>query len=134
MTTTPKKRQRRIGPHSQGETMSHWEALSTAARPHLSDNPQSAANQAAFDAMIAQIKLANAEQEGLTARLRDSIRSRQVMQKEGRRLRNHLASHLRAKLGPDSELLREFVSAELNSQVGSEALQEICHAYQDQSN
>jgi len=108
MTTTPKKRRRRTGPRSRGETMSQWEALSMAARPHLADNPRSAADQAAFDALIAQIKLANAEQEGLTARLRDSIRGRQALQREGRKLRNHLASHLRAKLGPGSKLLREL--------------------------
>ncbi|MEA2693021.1 MAG: hypothetical protein QOJ16_2408 [Acidobacteriota bacterium] len=108
MTTTPKPRKRRSGPNSMGETMSSWEALSTTAKSHLADNPQAAANQAAFEALIAQIKAANAEQEGLNARLRDSIHSRQEMQKQGRSLRNHLASHLRSKLGPESDLLREF--------------------------
>jgi len=91
-----------------GEKLSSWEALSTRAKPHLADNPQATADQAAFDTLIAEIKLANAEQDGLTAKLRDSVHSRQAMQKEGRRMHNHLISHLRSKLGPDSELLREF--------------------------
>jgi hypothetical protein len=108
MTTTPKPSRRRNGPKSLGETMSSWEALSTTAKSQLADNPRAASDQAAFEALIAEIKVANAEQEGLNAKLRDSIRGRQEMAKQARLLRNHLVSHLQSKLGPESELLREF--------------------------
>lgn len=107
MTTQPQKR-RRNGPNSMGEKLSTWEALSTRAKPQLADNPLAAADQAAMDGVIAGIKAANAEQDALTAKLRDSVSGRQKMQKEGQRLHNRLISHLRSKLGPESELLREF--------------------------
>jgi hypothetical protein len=108
MTTPPKQRRARTGPNSQGETLTVWDALSTAAKPHLADNPQAAADQTALEGAIADIKAANAEQESLTARLRDSIKTRQEKAKQARILRNRIVTHLQSKFGPDSERLREF--------------------------
>jgi hypothetical protein len=108
MTTTPKQRRQRTGPNSQGETLTVWDALSTAAKPQLADIPQAAADQAAFEGHIADIKVANAEQESLIAKLRDSYKTRREMAKQARILRNRIVSHLQSKFGPDSERLREF--------------------------
>ena len=108
MTTPTKPQRRRNGPKSNGETLTVFEALSTTAKSQLADNPQAAADQAAFAEHIANIKAANAEQDSLTAKLRDSIKTRQELMREARILRNHLVAHLQSKFGPDSEMLREF--------------------------
>jgi hypothetical protein len=108
VTNTKTPRKRRTGPNSFGEKIATWDALSTAAKPHLTDNPQATADQAGFETLIGQIKVLAAEQEALTAQLRDANKSRQAAQKQGHRMRNHLVSHLKSKFGPDSEMLREF--------------------------
>jgi hypothetical protein len=106
--TPTKPRQRRNGPKSSGETLTVWDTLSTTARPHLSDNPQAAADQTSFETAIADIKEANALQDSLTAQLRDSIKSRQEKTRQARVLRNRLVAHLQSKFGPDNEMLRQF--------------------------
>jgi hypothetical protein len=106
--TTKTSRKRRKGPNSFGEKISTWEALSTAAKPHLTENPQAAADQSAFEAVIGQVKILAAEEESLTAQLRDANKSRQAAENQGKRLRHHLVSHLKSKFGPDNEMLREF--------------------------
>ena len=108
MQSIKTKHKRRQGTKSFGEKIAKWEAMSTAAKPHLTDNPQAVTDQAAFEAVIGQIKTLAAEQESLTAQVRDATRSRQMAETQALRLRNHLASHLQSKFGPDSEMLREF--------------------------
>jgi hypothetical protein len=86
VTTTKTQRKRRQGSNSFGEKISTWEALSTAAKPHLTDNPQAAVDQGGFETLIGQIKILAAEQEALTAQLRDATKSRLAAEKQGVRI------------------------------------------------
>lgn len=90
------------------QTMKKWDTLNAALKPLLTEIPAAAKDQADFEASIGRVRALAMSQDSLTGQVRDTIKSRQTEQVAARALYNRLASHLRAKFGPNSDLLLEF--------------------------
>lgn len=83
-------------------------ALHTSLIPHLADLPHLAQDHAALEPILAEVKVLENKQDQAKAQLREVNRRRIELEKEGRKVRNRLASSLRGAFGPESEKLLEF--------------------------
>jgi hypothetical protein len=90
------------------QTLKKWDTLNTAIKPLLADLPAAAKDQTDFEASIVQVKALSLTQDSLTGQVRDTIKSRLAEEQSAKSLYDRLASHLRAKFGPKSDLLLEF--------------------------
>jgi hypothetical protein len=85
-----------------------WELLSTNVKPHLAEMPYLQDIATELDALIAQAKQLDAEQEIMRGRLQDSVHQRQLLEKQGESLRRRAGSHLRGSFGFTSDNLVKF--------------------------
>lgn len=102
-------RVRRTGPGSLGETVAKWKKLASNTRQLLGDaSPQLATDLAMLEEMIAKVEGSMAEQDILSGRATILVKQRGQDVASTRIVRNRVVAHVQARLGPESEQLREF--------------------------
>jgi hypothetical protein len=85
-----------------------WELLSGNLKPHLAEMPYLQDLVTALDALAAQAKTLDNNQEVARGQLQDSIHQRQALEKQGEVLRRRAESHLRGSFGFTSDQLVQF--------------------------
>ena len=88
--------------------ITEWELLSANLRPHLAEMPFLQGLVDELDALIAQAKALNNEQELVRGRLQDIVHKRQEAEKQGERLRSRASAHLKGSFGFGSDDLVQF--------------------------
>jgi hypothetical protein len=88
--------------------ITEWELISANIKPHLADMPFLQGLVDELDALIAQAKGLDREQELARGRLQDVVHKRQEIEKQGERLRGRAASHLKGSFGFGSDDLVQF--------------------------
>jgi hypothetical protein len=88
--------------------ITEWELLNTNIKPHLQDMPYLQEIVTALDALIAEARSLDNQQEVARGQLQDMIHKRQEAEKQGETLRRRAASHLRGSFGFTSDELVQF--------------------------
>ena len=88
--------------------ITEWELLNANIKPHLQDMPYLQEIVTALDALIAQAKDLDGQQEMARGQLQDVVHKRQEAEKQGETLRRRAASHLRGSFGFTSDELVKF--------------------------
>jgi len=88
--------------------ITEWELLSANIKPHLADMPYLQDIVTQLDALIAEAKGFDSQQEVARGQLTDVVHRRQVAEKLGETLRSRAASHLKGSLGFTSDDLVKF--------------------------
>ncbi|HEX9941587.1 MAG TPA: hypothetical protein VGG03_06210 [Thermoanaerobaculia bacterium] len=88
--------------------INEWELLNSNIKPHLAEMPYLQEIVAAIEALIAEAKGLDSEQEVARGRLQDIVHRRQGVEKRGETLRRRAASHLKGSLGFSSDELVKF--------------------------
>jgi hypothetical protein len=91
-----------------GKTITNWQLLNDNLKPHLAEMPQVQPLAAELEALIAQARGIDNDQEVARGRLRELTRRRQGAEKQGESLRRRMASFLRGTFGFTSEQLIQF--------------------------
>jgi hypothetical protein len=88
--------------------ISDWELLNAALQPHLTDMPYLKDMATELQGLIADAKGMDAKQQDLRGSLQETVRQRQILQKQGGSLHLRLGSMLRGNLGFDNQTLLGF--------------------------
>ncbi|MFL6259026.1 MAG: hypothetical protein ACJ76Y_04880 [Thermoanaerobaculia bacterium] len=88
--------------------ITEWELLNTNIKPHLQEMPYLQEIVTALDALIAEAKSVDSQQEAARGQWEDLVHRRQSVEKEGESLRRRAASHLRGSFGFTSDQLVKF--------------------------
>src|SRR4051794_37177043 len=88
--------------------ITEWELINTNLKPHLPDMPYLQEIVTALDALIAEAKGLDSQQEAARSQLQDVVHRRQEVEKKGQVLRGRAASHLRGSFGFSSDELVKF--------------------------
>ena len=91
-----------------GERTANWVLLSDNLRPHLEDVPHLQTLHAELEALIAEARQVDGEQETAKGLSRELTRRKQELQTRGDNLRARLSAHLRGMFGFTSEQLIQF--------------------------
>jgi hypothetical protein len=95
-------------PKSFKENLVTWRTMANNLEPRLDDLPYLRDQHAALVALLAHAEGLQAEQAFFAAKLQDINQQRAAASREGRQLRNRIASGLQHALGAESEQLVEF--------------------------
>lgn len=93
-----------------GRTVVNWQLLNDNIKPHLAEMPQVQPIAVELEALIAEIRALDNEQEVARMRFRELTRRRRDAEKKGEALRRRVAAHLRGTFGFTSEQLIQFGS------------------------
>jgi hypothetical protein len=85
-----------------------WELLNANTKPHLAGMPHLQEIVTAIEALVAEAKGLDSEQEVARGRLQDIIHRRQDVEKRGEALRRRVAAHLKGSFGFSSDELVKF--------------------------
>ena len=88
--------------------ITEWELINTNIRPHLPEMPYLQEIVTALEALIAEAKGLDSQQEATRSQLQDLVHRRQEVEKKGQVLRSRAASHLRGSFGLSSDELVKF--------------------------
>jgi hypothetical protein len=88
--------------------ITEWELVNANIEPHLAEMPHLQEIVTAIQALIAEAKGLDAEQELARGRFQDVIHKRQDVEKRGETLRRRAASHLKGSFGFSSDELVKF--------------------------
>jgi len=88
--------------------ITEWELLNTSVKPHLQEMPYLQEIVTALEALIAEAKGLDSDQEAARGQWQDAVHRRQVVEKQGEALRRRAASHLRGVFGFTSDELVRF--------------------------
>jgi len=88
--------------------ITEWELVNANIEPHLAEMPHLQEIVTAIQALIAEAKGLDAEQEVARGRFQDVIHKRQDVEKRGETLRRRAASHLKGSFGFSSDELVKF--------------------------
>ena len=88
--------------------ITEWELINTNIKPHLQEMPYLQEIVTALDALIAEGKSLDSQQEAARSQLQDLVHRRQELEKQGQSLRSRAASHLRGSFGLTSDDLVRF--------------------------
>jgi hypothetical protein len=88
--------------------ITEWELLSANLRPHLAEMPFLQGLVDELDALIAQARALDSEQELVRGRLQVIVHKRQEAEKQGERLRGRATAHLKGSFGFASDDLVQF--------------------------
>jgi hypothetical protein len=88
--------------------ITEWELLSANIKPHLADMPYLQDIVTQLDALIADAKGFDSQQEVARGQLTDLVHKRQEAEKQGETLRRRAASHLKGSFGFTSDDLVKF--------------------------
>lgn len=91
-----------------GKTVVNWQLLNDNIKPHLAEMPQVQPIAVELEALIAEIRAIDNEQEVARMRFRELTRRRRDAEKKGEALRRRVAAHLRGTFGFTSEQLIQF--------------------------
>ena len=91
-----------------GKTVVNWQLLNDNIKPHLTEMPQVQPLAVEVEAVIAEVRAIDNEQEIARGRLRELTRRRRDAEKKGEGLRRRVAAHLRGTFGFTSEQLIQF--------------------------
>jgi hypothetical protein len=91
-----------------GRTVVNWQLLNDNIKPHLAEMPQVQPIAVELEALIAEIRAIDNEQEVARMRFRELTRRRHDAEKKGEALRRRVAAHLRGTFGFTSEQLIQF--------------------------
>ena len=91
-----------------GKTVVNWQLLNDNIKPHLTEMPQVQPIAVELEALIAEIRALDNEQEVARGRFRELTRRRREAEKKGEALRRRVAAHLRGTFGFTSEQLIQF--------------------------
>lgn len=91
-----------------GKTVVNWQLLNDNIKPHLTEMPQVQPIAVELEALIAEVRAIDNEQEIARGRLRELTRRRRDAEKKGEGLRRRVAAHLRGTFGFTSEQLIQF--------------------------
>ncbi len=91
-----------------GKTIVNWQLLNDNIKPHLTEMPQVQPIAVELEALIAEIRALDNEQEVARGRFRELTRRRREAEKKGEALRRRVAAHLRGTFGFTSEQLIQF--------------------------
>ncbi len=93
---------------SSAEKISRWAVAASNMREHLEEMPHVATDLAEMDAVIAEARTLESQQEAVRGAAREVTAQLQELAKNGEKLRSRLRAHLQAKFGPTSESLLKF--------------------------
>jgi chromosome segregation ATPase len=85
-----------------------WDLLNTALQSHLTDLPFLKDKAAELDALVAEAKEMDTQQQDLRGALQETVRQRQELEKRGKDLHLRVAALLRGSLGFDNQKLLGF--------------------------
>jgi hypothetical protein len=88
--------------------ITEWELLNTNIKPHLTEMPYLQDIVTELDALIAEAKGFDNQQEVARGQLQDLVHKRQDAEKRGEALRRRAASHLKGSFGFTSDDLVKF--------------------------
>jgi hypothetical protein len=88
--------------------VSFCELLNATLKPQLTEMPHLQDESTALDALVAQAKSLDNEQQVLRGRLREITRLRRETERNGQDLRSRIAAQIRGKMGFDNENLLGF--------------------------
>jgi len=88
--------------------ITEWELINTNLKPHLQDMPYLQEIVTSLDALIAEAKGLDSQQEAARSQLQDVVHRRQEVEKKGQVLRGRAASHLKGSFGFSSDELVKF--------------------------
>lgn len=88
--------------------LSRWDALNTNLKPRLQELPELGKVQKQLEETLAEGLTLAAQQNQLTAALRDLVVRRNELEQRGTGLRQYVEAALRHELGPKSMKLVEF--------------------------
>ena len=83
--------------------ITEWELLNANIKPHLQDMPYLQEIVTALEALIAEAKGLDSQQEVARGQLQDLTHKRQEAEKQGETLRRRAASHLKGSFGFTSD-------------------------------
>lgn len=85
-----------------------WDLLLVALKPLLTDLPHLNPHAQELEALLAEARSLDFEQQSLRGRLQDTVKKRRGVERRGRDLRSRLAAQLRGTLGFDNDTLLGF--------------------------
>jgi len=88
--------------------ITEWELINANIKPRLAEMPHLQEIATAIEALIAEARGLDAEQEIARGRLQDIIHRRQEAEKRGETLRRRVAAHLKGSFGFSSDELVKF--------------------------
>lgn len=88
--------------------VSFCELLNATLKPQLTEMPHLQDESTALDALVAQAKSLDNEQQVLRGRLREITRLRRETERNGQDLRSRIVAQIRGKMGFDNENLLGF--------------------------
>ncbi len=88
--------------------LDNWDLLSRTLKPKVVNMPELAAEQSQLEAYVAQGKAFQAAQAEALATIRQVVRMRRQLQKDGQQLHDQMTSVLKGKLGFDSNDLYSY--------------------------
>ncbi|HEX4964600.1 MAG TPA: hypothetical protein VF173_27535 [Thermoanaerobaculia bacterium] len=88
--------------------ITNWDLTNTNVKPHLAEMPQVQPLQVELEAVIAEGRALDSQQEVARSQARDLNNQRLDIEKRGENLRRRIASHLRGTFGFTSEQLIQF--------------------------
>ena len=88
--------------------ITEWELINTNLKPHLQEMPYLQEIVTALEALIAEAKGLDSQQEASRSQFQDLVHRRQEVEKKGEVLRGRAASHLRGSFGFTSDELVKF--------------------------
>jgi prefoldin subunit 5 len=93
---------------SYQKTISYCELLSSRLKPLLETMPHLQEESESLDALIAELKGLDTQQQALKGRLQEITHLRQTTERRGQALRSRIAAQLQGKLGFTNENLISF--------------------------
>jgi hypothetical protein len=88
--------------------ITEWELLNANIKPHLAEMPYLQDIVTELEALIAEAKGFDSQQEVARAQLQDLVHKRQAAEKHGETLRRRATSHLKGSFGFTSDDLVKF--------------------------
>jgi hypothetical protein len=88
--------------------ITEWELLSANIKPHLEDMPYLQDIVTQLDALVAEARGFDSQQEVARGQLTDLVHKRQEAENQGETLRRRAASHLKGSFGFTSDDLVKF--------------------------
>jgi hypothetical protein len=85
-----------------------WELMSGSIKPHLQEMPHLQEIVTVLDALIAEAKEVDSQQESARGQWEGLVHRRQMVEKAGEAMRRRAASHLRGSFGFTSDELVKF--------------------------
>jgi hypothetical protein len=105
----PKKRRIRVREsNTLRSRLSRWQSFSINAQPLKELLPEVVSNLAAFDAAVAEVAAAMAEQDVLASQMRALVRRRNEAVRRATDMRIRLAGQIKGAFGDSSEQLHQF--------------------------